>query len=401
MSTVGPPRRVEAHVIRHARRVITPALIAAGVGLLGFVGGLILDPQRALYSYLAAFAFGISVALGALFMVMISHVTNAKWFVVVRRIAESIAGTLPLFAILVIPVLAGAGAIYPWVTPVHLPPEEAANVATKAAYLNVPFFIGRTIIYFLVWIGLDTSLRRWSLRQDRDPDDAPPRRAVNLSGPGLAATGLTVSFAAMDWLMSLSPTWVSSVFGAYWFAGTMYAGIAAITVAAAAFQRSGLVDDEVASGQFYALGRLMLVFTILWAYLGFSQGFLMYIADLPHEITWYLDRTLGGWGVVFGIVVIGHFFVPFFALLSYRIKQDGRRLALVAGWMLLMSYVEMFWFVIPALHGRDFSARWFDPFTLLLVLGAAIAFGAWRLTGEATVPWRDPRILASIGYRRE
>ncbi len=401
MSTVRIAPDVEARVVRSARRVIVPALVASGIGLLGFAGGLILDPQRALYSYLAAFAFGLAVALGSLFMVMISHVTDARWFVVVRRLAETIAGTLPLFALLIIPVLVGVGLVYPWVPPVHLPAEDAANVAKKAAYLNVPFFIGRAILYFAVWITLATALRRWSLRQDRAPEDAPPRRAVNISGPGLAITGLTVSFAAMDWLMSLSPTWVSSVFGAYWFAGTMYAGVAAITVVTWAFQRAGVLRDEVASGHFYALGRLMLVFTILWAYLGFSQGFLIYIADLPHEVTWYLDRTLGGWGVVFGIVVVGHFFVPFFALLSYRIKQSGRSLSFVAVWMLLMHYVEMFWFVIPALHGRDFSARWFDPATLLFVLGSATAFGAWRLAGESAVPWRDPRILASIGYRRE
>ena len=399
-SKLGPA--AEPRVLRRARGVIAPALIVTAAAALVFVLALIVAPERALFSYLAAYAYGLSIALGALFMVLIAHATNARWFVVIRRLAESVAATLPLFALLLLPVLLGMARLYPWVPPVvGFTEPELEAIGRKAAYLNVPFFLIRAIVYFAVWTALAWALRQWSLRQDRDPDAAPAARAVRLSGPGLVAAGVTMTFAAVDWLMSLDPTWLSTIFGVYWFSGGMYGGLAALTLLTWGAQRADLIGDEVAEGHYYALGRLLLVFTIFWAYIAFSQGFLIYIADLPREVGWYLDRLRGGWGVVLIILAIGHFLLPFAALLSYRLKQQGPSLAVVAAWMLLMHYIDMFWLVVPALARRDLQLHWVDPAALLLVTAPAVAFGAWRLAGHSVVAWRDPRIATSIDYRRE
>jgi hypothetical protein len=386
-------------VVHRARPVALPALVVAAIGFAGFGAALAVDAERALYSYLAAFAYGLSLALGGLLLVMIAHTSDAKWFVVVRRLAEAVASTLPLFALLFVPILVGMERIYPWVPPLaRLSPELQAEVAKKQAYLNVPFFVVRAAFYLATWWLFAALLRRWSLRQDAAPGAADLERPVVVSGVGLVAVGFTLTFAAFDWLMSLSPEWISTVFGVYVFAGGLLGALALMAILARLFEVRGGLSGKLAASHYHALGRLTLTFVIFWAYIAYAQGFLIWIADVPREASWYMARWNHGWFVVLVVLVAGQFAIPFFLLLSRPLKRNGAALAAVGGWLLAMHYVDVFWLVIPALRHARPGPHWVDAATLMAVVGSAVAFGAWRMRGHAVVPSGDPRLGASLRY---
>ena len=289
-----------------------------------------------------------------------------------------------------------------------MPHHLVEAIHKKQAYLNVPFFLVRAFVYLGVWALFAELLRRWSLRQDDDPAGAPRSRAVALSSGGLWAFGFTLTFAAFDWLMSLSPGWLSKIFGAYVFAGAMVGGLGAMVVLLWALRRHGLLDEAARRSHLHALGRLLLTFTVFWMYMAYSQGFLIWIADMPHEVEWYLARWDDGWLVIVWTLGLGHFLVPFFLLLSRRLKRSFRATAAVGGWMLLMHAVDIFWLVLPSLHERGEPAHrvlrlwlanaWMDAGALLFVGGAAVAFAAWRQAGHSLVPLADPRLPASLEY---
>jgi hypothetical protein len=386
-------------VLRSARPVALPAVGVAAIGFVGFGLGLAVDPARAWCAYLAAFAYGFSLALGGLLLVMIAHTSGARWFVVVRRLAETIASTLPLFALLFVPIVFGMAHIYPWVPPLtELSPEVRDAVLKKQVYLNVPFFVARAAFYLATWWLFAALLRRWSLRQDADPDGAGLGRPVVVSGVGLLAVGFTLTFAAFDWLMSLAPEWISTVFGVYVFAGGLLAALALMAVLTRLFETRGGLAGQVAASHYHALGRLTLTFVIFWTYIAYAQGFLIWIADVPREAAWYVARWEGGWFAVVLLLGLGQFAVPFFLLLSRRLKRNGAALATVGAWLLAMHYVDVFWLVIPSLRHVSPHPGWVDAATLMAVTGSAVAFGAWRMSGHAVLPARDPRLPKSLGY---
>lgn len=378
----------------HPERARRAALMAAAVGLVGCAVGIAVDPERTFFSYLAAYVYGISLALGALCLVLITHATGARWFVVVRRPAEAIAGTIPAFALLFLPILFGLRRIYPWVAP---GPELAAQIAPKHAYLNVPFFVSRAALYLAVWWWLVARLRRWSIRQD-DSTHATEPRPLLLSGLGLMAFGFTVTFAAFDWLMSLDPGWSSTAFGLYYFAGGLVGALGLMAIVIHALERNGALAGRVAGSHYHALGRLTLTFVVFWAYIAYSQGFLIWSAAVPREAEWYLLRWHLGWSIVLLTLVFGHFVLPFFALLSRPLKRNGAALTTVGAWLLLMHYVDVFWLVLPALKGTRAGVRWQDPAALLAVIGIAVALGVRQLSAAPVVPVHDPDLAASLGY---
>ena len=241
--------------------------VSLGVGLVGLAGWLValsLDPPGALRAWLTAWMFGLSIALGALCLVMIAYVTGARWFVVVRRVAETMAISLVLLALGVVPLLLGMRTLYPWARPPgSLTPHLRATVAKVAAWLDPTFFTARALVYLGVWAALAGTLWRWSVATDRrEPDDAEalprPGAPVKLSALGLVLFGFTVTFAVFDWLMSIEPAWYSTVFGVYWFAGAMLAALSVMVLVSRALQETGVLGDLVAEAHYYALGRLLL-----------------------------------------------------------------------------------------------------------------------------------------------
>jgi hypothetical protein len=394
-------RRDEATPLRpRAARI---ALIAGIVGLVLCAIGLMVDPRRLAASYLAAHITVLTTALGALIFVMIEHTIGAKWFVVLRRVAESAAMALPALAVLFVPVLVAPGAFYSWAGPLDaLDAGVRTRVLAKQAYLNIPFFDVRAVVYFATWLAFAIALWRLSLRQDgargTEAALAIGRRMRAVSAGGLVAVGLTLTFAAFDWVMSLSPEWFSTVFGVYLFAGGIVAALGLIELLAWAGLRAGPLRGTVTGEHVGAVGKLLLTFVIFWAYIAYSQYVVIWIADLPIEVGWYVTRTRGGWGTVALIVIAGQFALPFVLLLSRSLKRRPGAMAALGAWLLVMHALDVYWLVLPAFGAAGQGLHWLDPAALLCVGGLSTWFSLSRLAAHATVPGDDPNLIRSARY---
>jgi len=386
---------------RYRRLRVVLASAAVGVIGLALCGlGATVDPRQAAFSYLAAFSAWLSVALGALLMVMISHLSGASWFVALRRSAETAAATLPLFALLFVPLLFVLPELYPWARPpATLDEHLRAALAAKGTYFERPFFIARAVAYFVVWTATALLLRRWSVRRDADPaDPAPVRRQRVLAALGLPPVAFALTWASFDWLMSLAPEWVSTVFGVYWFVGGFVAALGLFAVLAFVLRRDGVLAEALTESHVHALGKLTLTFVIFWGYIAYAQYFIIWIADIPAEAGWYLPRVTGPWRPVALLLVIGHFVIPFAALLSWRLKRSPRALAAVGAWLLVMHCVDAYWLVLPALHPRTAIPHWLDLAAFAGVGGVALALWAMGMSRGVAAPVGDPLWESGLEY---
>jgi hypothetical protein len=377
---------------------IAAAVAVVGLGLTA--AGAAADPKQALASYLVAFVYWLGIALGALILLGALHAAKARWPVVLRRFLETIPQTLPLFVLLFVPIALGLKHVYVWVEPAGLTGELAEAVAHKRPYLNVPFFLVRAAIYFAVWIGVASLLRRWSVQQDQAGGHALTLKQRRLGAASLPLLALTLSFAAFDWMMSVDPRFYSTIFGVYWFAGS-FLGVFAILIIAAATTRA-LPDHfghHLNADHVHSLGKFLLAFTAFWAYIAFSQFMLIWIANIPEEVPWYIVRTASPWGRVGIFLALGHFVLPFFLLLSRQLKRDPRRLALVAVWLLLVHWVDVHWVIMPHVHEAGPSLSWMDLTAFVGVGAAFLAALVFRMRGAATVPVRDPYLEESLRYQ--
>jgi hypothetical protein len=347
------------------------ALVATGSGATLFVLGALMNPTHAAFAYLAAYVFALTIALGALFFLTIVNTMDARWPIAIRRVVEHASATLPLFALLFIPVVLWARTLYPWTAP-------GVVLGVKARWLTLPAFIGRAALCFAIWCAVAWRLRAWSLAQDRGARVHARIRA--LSAVSLPALGLTLTSAAFDDTMSLTPAWSSTMYGIYVFAGGFVAAIAALVVLAVR------TFPSLPRLQLSGLGRLLLAFIVFWAYIAYFQLFLIWMANLPREVTFYLPRLSGPWGAVSVLLAGGHFAVPFFALLPYEVKRRPRPLVAIAIWVLAMHAVDVWWLVMPAHDPDRVVLTLADPGALLLIGGAITAFGVWIARGASLVP---------------
>ncbi|HWV56346.1 MAG TPA: hypothetical protein VNZ57_02645 [Longimicrobiales bacterium] len=388
-----------AALVTRSRVLIRGAAAVAAAGALPLTGGFITNHRQAAFSYLAAYAFWLSLALGSLVFIQIHHTINSSWFVVLRRPAEAVAGTLPILALLFLPVVTSLPELYPWSLPgAELPTLLADEIGRKREYLNVPFFLVRSAAYFVIWISASWLLRRWSIRQDAGDGEAIALRQRTFSAVMLPPVAFALTFAAFDWMMSLTPEWSSTIYGVYFFAGAAIASLSLLAIAAHALLRTGALEGMITASHLHALGKLMLAFLIFWAYVGFAQFLLIWIADLPREVGWYLARARGGWGAVGGVLVVGHFFVPLCALLSRGLKRRSSTLAVVGAWLLLMHYVDVYWLVLPALHPAGFRPHWLDFAALTGIGGTVVAWAARLLVAAPLLPTGDPRLQRSLDF---
>lgn len=381
------------------RGVMLGAAVVGALGLLITLVGFFVAPGPALHSYLVAFCYWTGLGVAALILLCIFHASHARWMVVLRRAIESIPAALWLMVPLFLPIAVGMAHLYPWVEPpAGLSEHELGLLEHKRAYLNPPFFLLRAALYFGCWVLVAELLRRWSVRQDESGDGELTSKQRRLGAGALPALAVTLTFASVDWLMSLEPLWFSTVFGVYFFAGSFVSAIAVVTLCAAlAFRRE--LDGGLATPEhLHSLGKLLFAFVCFWAYIAYSQYMLMWIADLPEEVPWYLARTGSGWRRVALLLFVGHFVVPFVALLSARLKRRPGPLAALAGWILLMHFVDLYWVVMPALHRDAPRVHWTDFSAFFGVGGAAVAFALFRLRGGYAVPVRDPFLAASVRY---
>ena len=418
----GRPDEARGMVFEGGGRAAVVALAVGVVGLGAVVVGAIGNGRQAAFSYLMALIFWHSLAFGGLIHLMIQQAINASWGVVVRRLAEGIAGTFPVLALLFLPLLLGLEVLYPWV--------GGEGVAGRRAYLNVPFFCLRAVVYFAVWIVVGWLLQRWTLRQVEmvgadegtngtgdgwdggsggarasDHQDGDRRRTLELarrqralSAGGLPIVAFTVTFAMIDWVLSLEPDWYSTVIGVYYFAGAATAIVALLILLSLALQRRGYLRGVVTISHYHGLGKLLFVFVVFWAYIAFMQFLVIWSADIPREVEWYLVRSSGSWAAVAALLVMGHFVIPFLVLLPWRTKRMPAVLAAVSGWLLFMHLVDIYWLILPALHRHGFQPIWLDLAALAGVGGTTVAYGIWRFRGRVVAPIGDPRYDESLEF---
>jgi len=375
------------------RKALTAGAAGLGVWLL-----LALIPgtrAAALPAYLAAYVFFVGISVGSLGFLMLHHLVGGKWGFVVRRPMEAATMVLPLMAALFLPLLLGVGTLYEWANP------EAVKASTilqhKTGYLNVPFWLGRTVFYFAVWIGLAFAIRRGSVAQDATEDPSPTYRNRTISAPGLLVTFLTVTFASIDWMMSIEPEWYSTIYGVMVMIGWMLSTLAFTILVSSRLSDVRPLADVVDPVGLNELGNLLLAFTMLWAYMSFSQYLIIWMGDLAEEIPWYLKRSYGGWRWVCGALIVFHFFVPFFCLLLRSNKGKASRLWKVAAWLLVIHQVNDAWLIIPA-----FPTQWLQLLALIPAVagvgGLWVAFFTRNLTSRTLVPHHDPLLAEALSH---
>lgn len=369
------------------------ATLAAGSGEHG---------GRAMFSYLWAFEVVLAIALGGLGWVLIEHAVRSQWSAVVKRIGETVMATLPLFAILFIPVATlGFHALYPWT---H---ETDEILETKRWFLSPGFFMVRAVIYLVIWAVLSQLFYRTSVKQDSLGNNLPERNRLALkmrmgSAAGIPLWALTLSFAAIDWVMSLQPHWYSTIFGLYMFAASILSFYAFTTLVAMSLQRGGMLKQAITTEHFHDLGKYVFGFTVFWAYIAFSQFVLIWYANIPEETEFYILRMEGGWQYISYALPIVHFFVPFFFLMSRHVKRHRAALAVACVWTLVMHMVDIYWLIVPnaAGHGHEahLAPSWTDLTAIVGMVGAFLAVYAVFLKKNAVVAINDPRLEDSLAH---
>jgi len=366
------------------------------IGILGLILsaiGLFVDRSRFFQSWLISFSFWFSIALGGLFMVMLHHLVGAVWSVVLRRIEENFMALLPWMILFFIPLVFGLHDLYHWSQP-----DAAAHdalIAKKAAYLNPTFFYIRAAGYFIILWLMSRGLYRASIAQDEKLDARQRKTFQIISAPGMLLFAVTTTFASFDWLMSLDPHWYSTIFGVYFYTGSLVAIISIITLVAVKLRMQGFLKNIITVEHYHDLGKLTFAFMILWAYMAFSQYFLIWYGDIPEETSFFHHRWGGGWKVLSLLLIFGHFVIPFFLLISRAAKRMPGFLAAVCFWLLFMHWIDLYWIVMPV-FSHHFVLSWLDFTTMIGIGGIFMYIFGMKLTKHAIIPVNDPQLQKSI-----
>ena len=363
------------------RKAIVTALAAA---LLCVLGAIWNRPQF-FHSWLVAWIFFTGISCGALVIVMMQSLTGGAWGVAVQRLAESAMLTLPLMALLFVPVLIGIHEVFPW--------SRADALAAhpkwqhKLGYLNLPFFALRGFFYFAVLSALAFFIRRWSVQQDKVVDgQSPGRRIRMLSAGGLVVYVLCMNFASTDWVMSLEPDWYSTIFVVIFMAGQFLTALALMTALLALFAGYEQFGGLIVTKHFHDLGNLLLTFVIFWIYVSFSQFLIIWSGNLPKEISWYLHRSTGGWKEVALFLMAFQFILPMGLLLFRGMKRQRGRLGAIAALIVVVNIVNVYWLIAPAFHPEGVRIHWLDSATLIAVGGFWTAMFLWFLNRQPLLP---------------
>ncbi len=381
--------------------------LTLGGGVAGIVGlavsfGLASTSEdgihRLWWSYLHNWTFFLTIALGALFFVLVEHLAKAGWSVVLRRLSEGVSMTLVLLAILFVPLIFGLHDLYHWL---HADLVAQDHVLQhKASYLNQTFFLVRVAVYFLFWIGAAFLMHRNSVKQDQSGDHLLTGKMEALSAPFMMIFALTTTFASFDLLMSLDPHWFSTIFGVYFFAGSFMSFLAFLSVIIVGLQRSGRLTGAITDQHLHDVGKFLFAMLVFWAYIAFSQYLLIWYGNLPEETGWYLRRQTGTWSSLGIVMIFGHFLIPFLFLLSRHIKRRPLLLSLGALWLLVMHWLDLYWLIMPeydhALTAIPFSLL--DLSCLVGIGGFFIAAWAWFLRRCSLIAEKDPRLAESLTF---
>jgi hypothetical protein len=368
--------------------------IAIASILASFIGYFVIEEKaQFFFSWLTAFAYVASIGLGALAFIVLQHVTRSKWSVVIRRIPEAIAANLWILAILFIPILLGLGSLYHWTH--HEAVEADKLLQAKEAYLNVPFFIVRNVIYFLLWGFVGYRLYKKSVEMDTTADWGIQTSLRRLSGPMIPILGFSIAFASFDWLMSLDPHWFSTMFGVYFFAMSFQVLFPVMILITFYLHSKGLLLNTIGSSQIESMGKLFFGFTVFYAYIAFCQFMLIYYANIPEETLWFEHRVDGGYIYLFITLLLGRFLVPFALLLRKNNKTNKGILKFVSIWILGIHAIELYWIIMPT-HNHHLHFSILDVTSLIGLATLFLALFFQRFKSSSMIPKNDPFLADSL-----
>lgn len=376
------------------RQWASPMMIIGGVL---FLVSLAFWPRQLLFSYLVAFMFFLSLSLGSLLLVMIHHLVDAGWSVPLRRVLEHLACLVPLLAVMFIPIAVFAPSLYSWMGMEH--PDH--SLLAKEGYLNSGFFYVRAVVYFAVWWWLAYSLRRESLAQDEDRTSRHTIKMRRFAAAGVILTALTLSGAAIDWVKSLQYHWFSTMYGVYIFAGSVLTALATLYLFALLLGWDGTLSTVLQRAQFHNLGVLLLAFTVFYAYIAFSQYFIIWNGAIPEETFWYVLREKGSWWDVGLLMIFGHFALPFLLLLRVDAKLTPALMIPLCFWFLLMRFMDLSFNIMPVLHPDGFVLHLADVACMLLFGGVVLWFFRRELERHPAYPINDPRLNEALNPHEE
>ncbi len=381
-------------------RVQTGALFAGGAGLALCAAAWVFAPAHFFAAYLVGYLFWLGIALGSMGLAMLHHLTGGSWGLVIRRPLEAGAATVPVLALLFLPIAFGMQTLYPWARA-----DSAAALAEslKASYLNETSYLLRAAGYFGIWTALAFLIFGWSSQQDERSDHRLSGHLQTLSGPGIVILFLAGTFSSIDWVMSLEAPWTSTIFGAMLITGEGMATFAVMIVVAALLARARPMSEIATPGRLNDLGNLLLAFVMLWAYTSFCQYLIIWSGNLKEEIPWYLRRTRGGWEWFAVALIACQFFLPFFLLLVRENKRNSGPILRVSAFILFMHWVDLVWLVIPA---SSPPAKPQIPWIEVAVSAVALVGvgGIWtavfigRLKRVPLVPLNDPNLIEALAH---
>ena len=380
-----------------------PAVISK-VGIVLFLTGLVfaalsyfVDPLRSAYNNLIMLMFLTSIGLGSLFLIAIEYLGGAVWSVPFRRIPEFLGVTLFILPIVALPIYFNMHDMFHWTHQEVVMSDEVLK--NKSGYLNMQFFIIRVLAAYLIWMFFYVMITKRSKKQDTTGDQKLTSTNIKLSAVFMPFFAITITFYAIDWMMSLEPHWFSTIFGVYYFSGTVLASIAVVTFLAVYLNEKGLLVKEIKSDHYYSLGALMFAFVNFWAYIAFSQFLLIYYANLPEETFWYLNRWEGSWVFVSVFLIFVHFVVPYFALVSQPSKTNPKRLKLMSIWILLAHFVDLYWLIMPTYSPESAPLSWYEFAFPILAFGILIILFGVKTKKENLVAIGDPKLKRGLDFR--
>lgn len=366
------------------------------LGVIILIAAFIFTPQRAFFDYLWIYLFMVSIGVGSLALVALEYLVGATWSTPFRRISEIFASAIPFLIILAIPLFFGLHDLYHWT---HTEVVQNDPVLTsKSPYLNVEFFTGRTIFCLLLWVMFYFLITRNSEKQDIDGDPRYTKKNVTLSTIFAPLFVITITIAAIDFAMSLEPHWFSTIFGVYYFSGTVIAALAATTYASVKLKEGGFLDSALGNDSFYSLGTLMFAFNIFWAYIAFSQFLLIWYADLPEETFWLIHRWEGSWKAVSIGLLFFHFIIPFLILVGRNAKTNLQLLKVMAPWMLIAHALDLYWLIFPTLFKGDAAFGWQELSFPLIVTGLTMVIFKIGAEKKNLMAVKDPKMQAGLDF---
>ena len=372
-------------------------MIAGVLGVVLAVAGFFMSgADRFFEAYLVAYTFWMGVVLGCMALLMVQYLSGGVWGIVLRRPFEAAVRTLPIMTVLFLPIVLGMHSLYEWSHEGITATDPV--IASKELYLNTPFFLIRQVIYFAIWNVIGFLLTKWSAEHDRTGEPALLGKLANLSGAGLVLYFLTMTFAMVDWTMSVNPHWFSTIWGLLYIGGQGLSAFAFGIVVLVMLAQVAPLNRVLTSHHFHDLGKFLFAFLMLWAYLSFSQFLIIWSANIPEEIPHYLNRWENSWKFLSIFIIVGHFMVPYALLLSRDLKRNSRKLRLIATWILAARLADYWWHVAPELHKDGMALTLLDVALPLAIGGVFISLFVSQLGGRSLLPVNDPDLDKALHH---